>query len=411
MRLLIVDDEYDKAGEISKVVSAAGLGVEVEHATTAASARRSLRQKGFDFLVIDLNLPDTLGASPTPRGGIEFFDMLLVDEKVELPIDVLFITALEDLLVDAKESIEKRGGTLCQFSNVNGEWKSVITGKLNLASQRSRRAEAMRPRADIAIVTALLKPELDAVLDLKYQWTDKRFPDDPSAYHFGSIVREGATISVVAASALRKGMPSSAALAAKMVERFKPKYLVMLGICAGVRGKTNLGDVIVADPSWDCGSGKFAEGADGSQVFLAAPYPHPLDPQISQIASELAGRPETSRTIKGSWMGAEPPTALNVRVGPMASGAAVLASSQAILPITAQNRELLGVEMEAYAVMAAADYARRPSPIPIVIKSVCDFADSTKSDDWQRYASFTSAAFFDLLVRNPDFPVPDLDMV
>ncbi len=27
----------------------------------------------------------------------------------------------------------------------------------------------------------------------------------------------------------------------------------MLGICAGVKGKTELGDVIVADPSWDWG--------------------------------------------------------------------------------------------------------------------------------------------------------------
>lgn len=142
-------------------------------------------------------------------------------------------------------------------------------------------------------------------------------------------------------------------------------------------------------------------------MFLAAPYPHPLDPQISQLANELGNKTESKQVIARAWGDKPTPANLNIRVGPMASGAAVLATSRAILPIANQNRELIAVEMEAYAVMAAADYGRKPSPIPIVIKSVCDFADAEKSDDWQDYAAFTSARFFDVLVKNDDFPVPE----
>ncbi|WPX20106.1 hypothetical protein RHM58_09260 [Pseudomonas sp. 10S4] len=74
-----------------------------------------------------------------------------------------------------------------------------------------------------------------------------------------------------------------------------------------------------------------------------------------------------------------------------------MATSDAMQPITAQNREVLGVEMEAYAVMASADFACKPSPIPIAIKSVCDYADAEKNDMWQSYAAYTSAAFFNRL--------------
>ncbi|MEQ0777693.1 hypothetical protein ABLT15_35850 [Paraburkholderia tropica] len=407
MRFLIVDDEYQKAGEITRAISSGALAAEVEHVTTASAARKAMRATKFDLLIIDLQLPDAVGAPPSPKGGLELFDLLLADDKVALPSDVVFATAREEHLDDMRSEVERRGAILCGFTDKRRDWKPIILGRIGLAVERARRERLATPEVDVAIVTALLRPELSEVLQLDYGWKDRRFSDDPTAYHFGVIPRTQRSLAVVAASAQRKGMPSSAALAAKMVERFRPKYLVMLGICAGVKGKTSLGDVIVADPSWDCGSGKHAEAADGSAVFLAAPYPHPLDPQISQLANELGNKTESKQVIARAWGDKPTPANLNIRVGPMASGAAVLATSRAILPIANQNRELIAVEMEAYAVMAAADYGRKPSPIPIVIKSVCDFADAEKSDDWQDYAAFTSARFFDVLVKNDDFPVPE----
>jgi nucleoside phosphorylase len=172
----------------------------------------------------------------------------------------------------------------------------------------------LSPRADVAIVTALGTPELDAVLNLSYQWTNKRFSDDPTGYHFGQIPRADGSLTVVAASARRKSMPSSAALAPKLVERFRPRYIVMLGICAGVRGKTELGDVIVADPSWDWGSGKLAEKPDGSAVFQAAPYQRPLSSHVSQLAIKLSGRPEVVAAIRSGWIHPAPEGKLSVRV-------------------------------------------------------------------------------------------------
>jgi nucleoside phosphorylase len=57
----------------------------------------------------------------------------------------------------------------------------------------------------------------------------------------------------------------------------------------------------------------------------------------------------------------------------------------------------VGLDMESYAVVYAANHASAPRPIPIIIKSICDFADSKKADDYQRFAAYTSCEFAKLL--------------
>jgi nucleoside phosphorylase len=335
---------------------------------------------------------------------VKFYDLLLLDAASSIPADIIFLTAHEDLATTLQQEITIRGISVCQFIPEQEQWKLFVRGRLTLAAARAKKNFNQNPEVDVAIITALGPPELDAVLKLPYEWAAKRLPGDPTGYNFGIMKRTGNDFSVVAASARKKGMPSSAALAMKMVETFRPKYIVMLGICAGVKSRTNLGDVIFANPSWDCGSGKFTEDNDGSIVFQAAPFQNPANPHLSSLAMELAGRNSTITAIASGWTEASPAGRLSIRVGPMASGAAVLATSSALEPITAQNRELLAVEMEAYAVMAAADYCKAPAPVALAIKSVCDYADAEKSDNWQNYAAYTSASFFHQLFTDPDFP-------
>ena len=43
------------------------------------------------------------------------------------------------------------------------------------------------------------------------------------------------------------------------------------------------------------------------------------------------------------------------------------------------------------------DGKTQPRPIPIIIKSICDFADSRKSDEYQKFAAYTSCEFAKLL--------------
>jgi nucleoside phosphorylase len=396
IRVMLVDDGYEKARSVGEIVNEVG-GVLLSHETTAIAARRRLRNEEFDLLLVDMSLPENVGSAPSDRGGLSLVDLLYFDSAVLLPHNIVFITAKEELMADVSECSE-RGATLCRYSGDSNAWREVVKGQIKFLQGRQKRSVAVR--ADVVIVTALRDPELSAVLALPYEWQSSRIGTQPTTFHFGRVRRDADELTIVAACTQRKGMPSAAALAAWMAANFKPRYLLMTGICAGVRGKTNLGDVIVADPTWDWGSGKKTEDDQGSPVFRAAPHQRALNARIADVARECTVDEALSARIRAGWKHAVPGGTFNIRVGPMASGASVVADRTSVSEIAGQQRDLLGIEMEAYAVMAAAEYAPEPTPIGIVIKSVCDYADPEKADNWQAYAAYTSAAFADHLLRD-----------
>jgi nucleoside phosphorylase len=407
MKILVVDDTYAKVQAITAALHEANVnGWSIRHESTAHAARIAMRESVFDLLMIDLHLPDVVGAAPTKDGGRELFDLLVLDSQVHLPADVIFVTAREDLLLEAQVQIEDRGAQLCHMSEAFDGWKRVLAGRVRFIEKRvqaHKRHEVAD--ADIAIITALPTPELSQVLALPYGWKVERRTGDPTTVHRGVFSRGDRNINIVAAVSHRKGMPSAAALAGRLTMTYRPRYLVMLGICAGFRDKVGLGEIVVADPTWDWGAGKYGVDSQGESVFLEAPHQMSLSPVVSQLARDLVKDARVLSAIRAEWRGAVPEGTLAGSVGPLASGASVIADSRLNEFIAAQHKDLLGIEMEGYAVMAAAEYCPKPGPTAIVIKSVCDFADSLKSNTWQDYAAFTSARFAHHLFVHPAFDI------
>jgi nucleoside phosphorylase len=132
-------------------------------------------------------------------------------------------------------------------------------------------------------------------------------------------------------------------------------------------------------------------------VFRTGALQAVAEPALLEVAADVAEDANTKRQIRAGWEGGFPKGELSIRIGPMASGASVLAHADVVRSIQDQNRDLLAVEMEAYGVMAAAAACEVSA---LAIKSVCDFADANKDDGWQDYAAYTSAAYFaELLPR------------
>ncbi|MFT4174004.1 MAG: hypothetical protein QM639_15670 [Rhodocyclaceae bacterium] len=284
MRVLVVDDDYAKVELVCNAVTSAGVKLDqLEHVTTAAAARKALRAQLFDVVLIDVNLPGGMGDRPDAKGGFDLFDVISLDADIVFPADVIFVTSQEESVEQASAKAKERGVQLLFCSNRTDDWRASLVARLNFLKK-----SATADYADVVIVTAMRSPELDAVLQLPYSWKERRTKYDSTPYYLGEISSPNRTIRVCAVAAHRKGMPSSAALASLFALRFRPKYLVMLGICAGVPGKTNFGDVIVADPTWDWGSGKLATGESGKSVFYAAPHQMGLDRSILSVVEELS---------------------------------------------------------------------------------------------------------------------------
>ena len=87
-------------------------------------------------------------------------------------------------------------------------------------------------------------------------------------------------------------------------------------------------------------------------------------------------------------------------IGPIVSGASVVTDPEIVQDVLDnQDRNVLGIEMEIYGMYYAADWAINPKPKYIALKAVSDFANQEKSDDYHKYASYTSAKMFEVLAK------------
>ena len=125
---------------------------------------------------------------------------------------------------------------------------------------------------------------------------------------------------------------------------------------------------------------------------MSSPTQIALDPDLHSLLQALAAKKSYVNEIFVNWKGkVTPPNSLSMHIGPIASGAVVLEDPDTVELIKQQNRNTIGVEMEAFGVMSAAYYGGDSRPKGLVVKSVCDFADPAKNNDWQEYAAYTSA--------------------
>ena len=221
-----------------------------------------------------------------------------------------------------------------------------------------------------------------------HEWKAKTFTNDEQIYDIATFERDGKERTLVHAKISEMGMTAAAATAMKVIYTFRPRYLIMVGIAAGVVQaefeEQMYGDVIVPDIVWNYSAGKFvspdkAEIVYGNLGFLPRSSSEKIPEEIIPYLRKAAASEENP---------------CHVYIGPMACGSTVVASRELLeKQVYTQYRHTAGLDMESYAVVYAANHASDPKPTPIIVKSVCDFADSQKSDDYQRFAAYSSCEF------------------
>ena len=224
-----------------------------------------------------------------------------------------------------------------------------------------------------------------------YPWEEFTLPGDTQTYYRYSHPQKGL---LYCARQDEMGMTASATLTMKLIEHFRPKYVIMPGIAAGAMNDSEdeqmYGDVVLANMVWNYSNGKYVpkDRADirfGEVGWMPRPTLVRVDPDLL---------PRFERAI------ASPHNETKVHVGAMASGSAVVANREVLeKQIKGQFDSTKGLEMEGYGVAYAASHATEPRPKAIIAKSVCDFADSRKSDMFQPFAAHTSCEFIQLLIE------------
>lgn len=245
----------------------------------------------------------------------------------------------------------------------------------------------------VALITATAVEE-SGVLHMYDDWKLLNLQGDSQTYYETVIEREGKHLKIVVAKQNEMGVTAAGVLTTKMIDLFKPRFVFMVGIAAGVAQKESVeqiyGDIVVPDVVWDYSCGKFVSAKRAPISFGDigfVPRPRFVNTDESLLAL-------VERAIES------PDNEFCVHIGPMACGSAVVANSEIVdKQIYSQYGNTVALDMESYAVMYAVEQAMTPKPKGLVIKSVCDYANEEKSDQYQKFASYTSSQFAKYLIE------------
>lgn len=197
--------------------------------------------------------------------------------------------------------------------------------------------------------------------------------------------RDGSIVTCGVACFGTAGNVDAAAFTATLLTEFRPKHVVMIGIAAGMRGKCNLGQVVISDRMVAYEGAAVTEG--GKEEARPEIY-RPTFDAVQDVAAYLAAPAEVQKRLSEarSRHGIELPQ--DVQIGPVADNLmpvlATIASGEQLLRDPTkfrQLRELHGkvevVEMEGVGIFAACAQHKVTS---LVVRGISDFGDSTKDN-------------------------------
>lgn len=257
----------------------------------------------------------------------------------------------------------------------------------------------VEPPVDFAIITAL-KVEREAMVKRLANVEKVQDDGEPLTYYVGrlSIPGDARPYTVVVTQLIEMGNPDAAISTTKIIPRWRPRNVLMVGIAGGVRGKAALGDVVVS---------QYAH-----YYPPAKRKPKEVEHRDRQFTSDLLLYSRAQHYEAAEWKGdidAPRPDASgeaplpDVKFGPIACGEEVIADHKALAALQHRCPKMVAVAMEGAGVGKAVLSAVSP-PRYLEIRGISDYAGPDKADGWHEYAANAAAAFTIGFLRSRPLP-------
>lgn len=396
MKILIIDDNSKKIQKIRSSIIEKFPYLE-DHIETAADLRTAkifITDRKFDVIIVDIQIPERIGDDIKLKGGLEFVKEIKRRKAVyKHPHTIIGLTEFESNFSELQNDFSHEAHALIQYGETSDAWSNTLLQQIDYhINVKNKESSVVEYDYDIAIVCAIKDIEEKAVTYSLEKLQEEYSSEFELNYFTGLFSKDDKKLRVVVACTEQMGMVPASVLALKLIIKFRPRNIICSGILAGVKNEVNLGDIIIADPCWDYGSGKHFNTLTDSKFAQEANQIR-ISPSLRTSAQSLVHDQNFLDQVKRNWMFDAPQTSLKGYIAPVATGASVIADAKFLEDIKNQNRKLKGIDMESYGVYYAAMHSFLPKPNYISIKSVSDFGDETKGDEYQKYAAYTSASF------------------
>lgn len=258
---------------------------------------------------------------------------------------------------------------------------------------------APEPPVDFVIITALPE-ERDALLSkLPGAKTLDKGQRDLHTYYTARVKtrrQDQSEYNIVVTCLVKIGPLTATAQTVSVVTRWRPRYVLLVGIACGIRGVVRHGDVLIASQIADYTIGK-QEG--GHRKINWDVYPC----GVSLL--------DSANSVDDDWR-----TAIGVdrpgeghparEKGVVASGGDVIQDDEIIATYSKSWPKLIGIEMESGGV-AAGLHQTPDRPEFLMIKSVSDFGRDKHEPEvtpWRSYACHTAAALAVAIIKSGPSP-------
>lgn len=385
MRFLVVDDDSSKVDLLrGELISNGVLPQDIVDADSVVSARRALASGSFDVMLLDVLLPTRRGALPSGANSIELLKEIIDDGTSTAPRYIVGVTAELAAIEAHAVDFSRMTSNVILVTPGEDAWKEFLRNLISFLTKVNASHSAFD--VDICVLDALKTPELDAVI---HAWplnlSAEKLLNNSVLYQDGTCTLRRQNFRIVCGYPGQMGPIAATHAATSMLAAFRPRVLLMTGICGGFSEHVSIGDIVVAERSWDWQSGKWSEEG----VLLAAPDHR--EASVELVARARTIEAVTVKEIAESFSGARPSSEPKMLFGPMVTGSSVVASADIQKVFRSQHRKMAAIDMECYGVYYAASVTHGPATKVICVKSVSDLADRGKSDDFHRYCSFLSA--------------------
>ncbi|MDJ1498908.1 hypothetical protein QNI19_38630 [Cytophagaceae bacterium DM2B3-1] len=281
----------------------------------------------------------------------------------------------------------------------------------------------MYDQIDYAIITALYDDEFEEI-DKLFDWID--FKETQTINFKIGQLKGNSSINVVASVQNETGMVDASILATIMIETYKPKYLLMPGVCGGI-SDLSPGSIIIASGIFTFQKGKISDVKDKNGQKIHKYYDiskNPIDlHQIFDENQNLLKIHIEKFESENDLIKIDPlvkskiqPHVKSIKEKinePYKTGLPIdiifekLACSTMVINkedyfnenIKPLDRKTAGVEMESYGIARACQFANDGKTKFVIFKAVMDNMKN-KTDGAKSLAAFTSAQFLKHLLSD-----------
>ena len=126
--ILIVEDNTDKLREIIQLLSTIeNIDVDlIDSELDAISAKKRLKVKAYDFLILDIAIPNRKADQPDLEGGLKLLNEILNRKVYKIPTHIIGLTAKEEIFEKASKTFEEKLLFVIRYSNIDIEWKTKL---------------------------------------------------------------------------------------------------------------------------------------------------------------------------------------------------------------------------------------------------------------------------------------------